>query len=424
MTLRELLEQRSGLVVEMRALIATPGGAAGELSAEQASKFDEMKTRLAGVEKAIERQQTLDDAERRMQGQPLTSGDDKFDTELRKFSLVRAIASQVPDIAARVDCAREREISQELAKRSGMQFQGIAVPMQVFEKRVITSTSDSAGSGGDLIATGLQSGQFIDTLRNKLVIKQLGARVLSGLVGNVDIPKRTDSSTAVWFAENTSITPSDGDFGKVQLFPRHVGAISEFSRNMLLQSTPDIEALVRDDFAFILAEAIDRAAIQGGGANEPSGLLDRGDLDTSVTLNPPTWAGVLELIEKIETANAEGSAFLTDPSVVRKLRSTQRITSTDSRMIMEARNVLADYPAASTNLVPFDSTAGHALIFGNFSDLLLGYWSAFDLLVNPYESTAYSKGNVSVRGIITADVQVRHIESFAASTDVDTSTGA
>jgi HK97 family phage major capsid protein len=410
--MKKLLEQRAAIVAKMRALTAAPAGQNGDLSEAQAREFDAHKTELDGIEARIERQRVMDEAERRMEGKPLnTSGDDHLDAELRKFSLVRAIASQVPDLAGRVDFGREIELSRELAKRSGMQYQGIAIPMQVFEKRV-TTTVDA----GDLIATNLLSGQFIDTLRNALVIKRLGARVLSGLVGNVDIPKRTGSATAGWFAENAAITPSDHTFDKLSMTPKHVGAITEFSRNMLLQSSPDIEALVRDDFAQILAEAVDLAAIQGGGTNEPSGLLDQDDLDTSVS-NATTWAKVLELIETVSLANSEGSAFLTDPSVVRKLRTTAKVSSTDSVMVMQDPNSLAGYPLTSSNIVPIETT-NHNLIFGKWGDILLGYWSVFDLLVNPYESTAYSKGNVSVRGIITADVQIRHIESFAASVDV------
>jgi hypothetical protein len=94
-------------------------------------------------------------------------------------------------------------------------------------------------------------------------------------------------------------------------------------------------------------------------------------------------------------------------------------------MIMERPNQLAGFPAASTNLVPSNLAKGtgtdlSALIFGNFADLLLGYWSELDVLVNPYESTAYSKGNVQVRGMVTMDVDVRHPESFAAITDLTT----
>ena len=87
---------------------------------------------------------------------------------------------------------------------------------------------------------------------------------------------------------------------------------------------------------------------------------------------------------------------------------------------------LAGYPLAISNLVPSNITKGagvnlSALIFGNWSsDLLIGYWSAFDLLVNPYESTAYTKGNVQIRGMLTADIKLRHPESFAKTADIIT----
>src|SRR5688572_6985648 len=140
--LRKLLEKRTAIVTEMRGITAAPAGDGGDLSAEQSTRFEQLKTELGGLEKQIERQQLVDAAERRMSGTPISgTGDNRLDEELRNFSLVRAIAGQVPDLAGRIDCGREREISNELAKRSGMTYRGVAIPMQVFEKRVVTGTS-------------------------------------------------------------------------------------------------------------------------------------------------------------------------------------------------------------------------------------------------------------------------------------------
>lgn len=414
----DLMEQRGKLVSDMRQIANSPKGGNGDLDADQTAHFERMKGELAGLEKRIERQQTIDDAERRMQGQQLSgTGDQHLDEALRGFSLRRAIASMVPDLSGAVDVGREREISQELARRSGRPFQGICVPMQIFEKRVTTTALPVAGPGSNLISTDQRGDLYIDMLRSALVVRQLGARVLNGLVGNVDIPKLQASTTAGWFAENAAITASDAEFTKVQLTPKHVGARTEFSRNMLLQSSPDIENLLRSDFAQVLAAAVDRAAIMGGGDNEPDGLLDNSALDTTTSLSTPTWANVLELIEKVQLADSEGSAFLTSPSGVKTLRSAAKVTGTDSAMIMESPRELAGYKCTSSNIVPVSSN-GSPLIFGKWSDILLGYWSSLDLLVNPYESTAYSKGNVQVRGIITMDVAIRHIESFAAALDL------
>lgn len=79
--------------------------------------------------------------------------------------------------------------------------------------------------------------------------------------------------------------------------------------------------------------------------------------------------------------------------------------------------------ALFSNAVPANITKGtgtnlSAIVYGNWSDLLIGYWSAFDLLVNPYESSAYAKGNVQVRAMLTCDIAVRYPQSFAACQDV------
>jgi len=414
----DLRARLSKLLDEARAIEASPAGEGGALSADQEKRSAELMTEVEQLEQRIERVGRLEEAERRMGGGTVIAGagDQRLDEELRNFSLVRAIASQVPNL--NVDAGRERELSAEIARRAGRPFQGMAVPLSVFHRPVEQRVVTAGGSGANLVATDHWGSQYIDTLRAKLVMRRLGARVLSGLVGNVEIPKLTASATGHWVAENSAITPSDQTHGEVTLTPKHAGAITEFSRNMLLQSSPDIEQIVRNDFAAVLARAVDRVAIQGGGANEPDGILENGDIHDSVSMATPTWDAVLELIAQVEEADAEGMAWLTRPAAVKILRSTLRASSTDSRMIMEAPNELAGYPLASTTLVPelADTTS---LIFGNFSDVLLGYWSEFDLLVNPYESTAYSKGNVQVRGMVTCDVAIRHGESFAAAIDID-----
>lgn len=425
MKLKDLLEKRARIVTDMRAIADAPAGQAGDLSEDQATNFDALKRNLEAIEGSIARQTALDEAERRMQGQQITGGGDRqFDREVRNFSLVRAIAAAS---GLGVDDGREREISAELARRSGRQFQGIAVPMDVFqlpvEQRVITTAAPGGGPGSNLISLDHLGGQYIDVLRAKLVIRQLGARVLTGLVGNVDIPRLKASATAGWFAENAAITASDAQHERVLLSPKHVGALTEFSRNMLLQSSPDIEQLVRADFAGILAEAMDKVAIRGGSTNEPTGVLATAGVDTTTNMTTggggPTWGKVLSLIGLVETANAnvDGAGWVTTPLVVQKLRSTLVAADTDSRMIQTSPKELADYPLASTSLA-VGPAAVQPLIFGDWSEVLIGMWSALDVLVNPYESTAYSKGNVQVRGIITADIALRHPKSFAAALDV------
>ena len=416
MTLRELMEKRARLVAEMRALNDQPEGEAGDLSDSQHKKFKELRGDLEKADAAIDRQKLIDEADRRAEGEPIAGeGDNDFDRECRSFSLTRAIAGAA---GLDVDDGREREVSAELKRCSAGAFKGVAAPMQVFERRVVTSTAPAGGPGGNIIATDFRGDQFTDILRARMVTQGRGATVLSGLTGNVDIPRLKSSAAAGWVAENAAIAASDHEFDKVSMAPKHVGALTEFSRNMLLQSTPDIEALIRADFAGVLARALDAAALVGGGANEPDGLIASG-IDTSVSMATPSWDAVLDLVNIVEEADAMGDGFVMRPRAGKTLRQTSKVASTDSVMVMESPDSLAGYPVSRTTLVPVESGTPDttAVIFGQWSDLLIGYWSAFDLLVNPYESTAYAKGNVSVRGMLTADIAVRHLESFAGATD-------
>lgn len=430
MNLRELQEQRSMTVAAMRGIVDKAEVEHRDLTADETARFDTLKAEAAKVEANITRQATLDELERRATGTPITgTGDTSFDDEVRNFSLVKAIAAAS---GMNVDAGREREISAELERRSGRKAQGVMVPMAALEQRVLTTALPADGAGSNLVSMDHRGDLFVDALRQRLVIRRLGARVISGLVGNLEIPNLKGSASSGWVAENAALTASDPKFGSITMTPKHAGGIVEMSRQMLMQSSPDVETLVRADLSSVLAEAVDRVAIVGGGTNEPSGILATSGIG-SVALGDNgeslTWGAVNDLMAALEAENAdEGTlAFLTNAKVRNAARKALKVTGDASAgFIWSEPAMLAGYPAAVTNLVPSNLTKGtgtglSALIFGNFSDLILGFWSELDLLVNPYESTAYAKGNVSVRAMMSLDLAVRHPESFAAIKDVATS---
>ena len=431
MNLASLKEQRAGATDALRSIIATAEREHRDLSEGEQASFDSGKAEVAKLETRIRNAEAVADIERRETGRPVDGGDNAFEVQCREFSLLRAIASQVPGL--NVDAGREREVSRELERRSGRAAGGIMVPTSVFEKRIVTTTTPGAGPGANIIATDWRGDMFIDRLREAMAVRRLGARVLDGLVGNVDIPRLKASATAYWVAENEAITLSDPSFEKVSLTPKHIGVRTEVSRNMLLQSSPDIEDLLRSDFAWLLAAGLDAAAIQGGGTNQPTGILATSgvtDVPGGAAGLAPTYPNVVGLIAAVAGANAlSGSlGFLTNSKVVAKLATTLMTSGDTSSSFIIAQpglGTLAGYPLAVSNLVPSNITKGagtnlSALIFGDWSQLLIGYWSAFDLLVNPYESTAYSKGNVQIRGMLTADIKLRHPEGFAKTADIIT----
>jgi len=426
MTLKDLQEKRHATVGRMRALNDAPEGKDGDLSEAQNKEFKELRGNLEKVDERIGRQRLIDEADRRATGEPIAgNADTNWERQIREFSLRRAIASQVPGMD--VDAGRERETSQELARRSGQPGEGIRVPIEVFEQRVITTALPAGGPGGNVIATNLLEGQFIDLLREAMVVERAGARTLRGLVGNADIPQQSVASTAEWIAENGALSGSELEIDQVSLTPKHVGCLTEFSRNMLLQSTPDIESIIRRDFAAVIGRGIDNVALNGGGTSEPDGVISTTGVTELEVADPDGGAISLAVTADMIGSLSASNAMAPGTFIINAATETAalKLLDGDSRPL-GLGTLFHGRPVLVTNLLASDLTKGSgtalsAAIFGAFEDLLIGWWSDFTVLVNPYAATPYSKGNVQVRALATADVALRHTESFVFIDDVDNS---
>lgn len=415
MSTRHLREERAQIVAEMRSL---NDNNPGDLQGKALDQWNALQSKLSSVEGQLDRQAVLDDAERRQAGQPLKGS---FASLKQGVGLMDAIRAQMG--ASDTTAGRAREVSQELELRSGRKAQGLYWDMGC-EHRTITTNTPAEGPGGTLIPTDYRPELFIDRLRNATKVRSLGASLLSGLSGNVTIPRRKTSVVAGWVAENTPLPESDASFDSISLSPKHAGAIMQWSRNMVQQASPDIETLCRNDMALTLAETLDYAAILGAGTNnEPTGVLNTkgiSEIATSDAGRNLTYDDVADLVGLVDDANANGSAvgFLTNSQVRRqaaKLKTTQG-EPLGLNVIFQGK------PLAVTNIIPATMGKGKSfspLIYANWSDLLIGVWSELDILVNPYEADAYSKGNVSIRAMMTVDINVRHPESFAVIRDIN-----
>lgn len=346
--------------------------------------------------------------------------------ETKRYSLMRAInaLANPKDAAAQRAAAFELECSEAAAEAAGKQARGLIVPFDVLQRDLNVGT---ASAGGNLVATDLLSGNFIDLLRNAMVLPGLGAQMLTGLVGSVAIPKQSGAGTAYWVAESGAVTESQQTIAQVAMAPKTVGALTDISRKLLKQSSVDVEAMVQRDFANILGLAIQSVAINGGGTNEPTGILQTagiGDVAGGTNGLAPTWAHIVELETDVSVANADvGSlAYLTNAKVRGKLKNTEQFSSTNGMPVWQNGSTpLNGYRGAVTNAVPSNLTKGtasgicSAIIFGNFADLLIGMWGGLDLLVDPY--TGGASGTVRLIVHQDVDVAVRHAESFSAMQD-------
>lgn len=407
--LHSIKEQRALAVAEMRSIVESAQAQKRNLSADESAKFDSLKAKVTDLEGQEARATFLAEAERRMAGTPV-SGDKSFTELENNVSLLSVIRA---GMEGRSLSGAEAEYSKEIERRTGRKAGGTFVPLSVLEKRVNTTTS-----GAQIVPVDHRPDQFINPLRNKLLVRALGGTALSGLQGDVNVPAYGSGITSGWVAENGALTASDMTFASKSLTPKHVGALSEMSRQLIQQSSPDIEQLLRDDMSFAIAAALDSALIKGGGSNEPTGIIGTSGIQTH-SLATLDWAGIASMQEKIELANATAGAWLTSPGVVKKLRVTLKSTTAGAAYLCE-NNRMADLPVHSTKQVPL-ATAKGQLILGDFSQVLLGIWSELDILVNPFDSTAYARGGVLVRAMATCDIALRQPTAFVLANDITVS---
>lgn len=337
--------------------------------------------------------------------------------DANQFSLARAINACATNdwklAPFELDCSRQ--IAQKLNKP--VDTQHFFVPFEVLQRDMGSQrrdlTSTTPGSGGYLIATENQG--FIEILRNRSVAFRMGARRLSGLNGNVTIPKQTGAGTAYWLATDAStVTESEQAFQQIALTPKTASAYTEISRNLLLQSSPGAEGIVSDDLAQITALAVDLAALTGSGAaGQPTGVANTTGIG-SVTATSVDYAKVLEFQTDVATSNVTPvrGGYVTTPAAAAVLMAKQRFTSTDTPLWQGNvwDGTMVGFPAMSSNQL----SAG--MLFGDWSELVIGEWGVLEIAVNPYAS--FQAGIIGVRAMYSMDVGVRRAFAFSYASSV------
>lgn len=362
--------------------------------------------------------------------------------EAKSFSFMRAIRALASptDRRAQEEARFEFEVSAAAMKTLGRSAQGVLVPNDVLLLRspdqararaVLQERAalayGTAAAAGRLVATELDSGSFIDVLRNAMMVQNLGATVLNDLVGDLDIPRKSVASTASWVAtEGADAAETVPNFDLVQFRLKTLGGFTDVTRKMMAQSSLDIETLVRDDLAQSIALEIDRASLHGSGSSgAPTGIANTAGIGAVVGGTngaAPSWANVvaLETAVAVSNANIGSLAYLTNPKVRGKLKTTEKAAST-AQFVWGEGGEMNGYRAEVTNQVSSTLTKGTSsgvcsgVFFGNWADLVLAFWSGVDLLVDPY--TLGKSGGVRVRALQDCDVQLRRPQSFAAMLD-------
>jgi len=337
-------------------------------------------------------------------------------TEKSRFSIVRAINACVNRDWSKAGF--EAEVSRAAAQRSGKTLgeHSFLVPLDILRREMIVGT---ASSGGYLVGTDIQPQSFIELLRNRSVAMRLGMKTLSGLQGSVTIPTHAASGAVGWVLESGTATENNATVGQKTLSPKTVGGYQAYSRQLLIQSSLDVENLITSDLASLIALKVDAAVLAGTSTDSsvPLGIRFTSGLGTA---NPTagtavTYGDMIKVQSTVAAANAlfDGFSYVTHPAIAAVLMGKPRFTNSDTPIWDGA--LLDGQMVGKRAMSSLQITSG-TILGGDFGQCWLGEWGTVEIETNPYAN--FQAGIVGVRAFYSCDLLVRYGAAFAFGTGI------
>lgn len=353
---------------------------------------------------------------------------------MRHINFRRAIEAQLlnPGLPYAALSKAEAEQQDALRSRSVNEGQGLIIPFKLGEheqRDLSVSGGTTQQYGGDLVGTDVPEAG--PALREQMQLSRLGARILSGLRNDVDLPYGATAISAEWLSENGSATDASAAFGVLSMRPKRVAATVPVSTQLILQGGMVFDQWLRTELMDALAVEIERVAIAGTGSNnQPKGILYTpgiGAVTGGTNGAAPDLADLCDLEYAVTgTGKADRGplGWLLSPKLRKKLRQTAS-NGTGSQMLwpLDSADKLLGHLAGVTPAVPDNLTKGSAsgvcsaLIFGKFSELLIGLYGA-GIEIDVFADRALSlAGKVQVTATCYVDCGVRNPKAFAAMQD-------
>jgi len=344
--------------------------------------------------------------------------------EVQRYSLGRALVASVTGDWSKAGL--ERECSEALAKLVGRSPEGFFLPFETFSRDFNVGTGTEAGN---LVATDLRGDLYVDALRNAIVLGGMGVRILTGLTGNVDMPRKSSPTSLGRLTEIGSASETSPLTAKVTLSPKRVGGYVEVSKQALIQSAIPLEGMIRDDLLMSAAVELEDQVINGNGT-APNILGIRnyttiGSTTAGANGAAPTWAHFVDLESACANSNAEPdrlAGYVTNTKVRGKLKQTQMGTNLPF-IWMNGAQPVNGYRVGITNNVPSNLTKGTsttvcsaAVFSSDWSMAVIGLFGAPDVIVDPY--TKADTGQVKITLNQFSDMGIRQPAAFAKIVDL------
>jgi HK97 family phage major capsid protein len=448
--MKQLKEKREALAA-LRAELLTLSKAES-LTDEQITRMSEIN---GEVDKLAGEIATLEATQRSLAAVPVVhttgTGEAREQDKLSKrFSMIKTMTELSSRSAV---SGLEKELADEAREqnmRAGLTASttGVTLPAWLInrraaksEKRDITATGGSSiTEGGGNVATNV--GGILNALESYMILSQLGVQMFDGLVGNLRFPANTTAPVATWEGETDAAAENTQTWANRTLSAKRLGAFIDVSDQILLQSSNPLEAWVMDYLLRAGATSLERAAINGGGSNEPTGIIANSDVTVTFAGNAASnatnanganqvYADWVNLYKQamVNNATMQNLAYITSPQVHADamIRPKQSSGVEGNFIVTQAGVSPLGFPVLASTNVPSTLTKGtssdlSALIFGDFSQLALGSWGNPILEMDPY--TQKVNGLNRFHFINFVDALVLQPKAFAVCKDIDATTPA
>lgn len=342
--------------------------------------------------------------------------------DLAKFNIVKAInearSGKLTGIEAEVNqegLNEKRKLNVEARDQHA-----VNLPEMMFRTQSVTGGT-GGDLGGDLVFT--EPGRYVDFLYPNTPMLGL-CSVAENLVGNVDFPKQTSSYSLNWQTETGTDTAQDINFDKVTMSPKRAVITASMSNQLLRQEySRGIEQRIIQQLNQSFNKGLENAVLNGtGSSNQPSGIYTE-LAGQALSLGAISFDDLVDMEAALAAADALGGnlAYVTHPNVVAKLKKT-KVDAGSGRFLVEGMldpvKTANGYSIYNTTLSKKTSGSPdtYGILFGNFSDVQIGFWGGATLMVDPYTNMKSSIVEVYVERFM--DVAVLRDASFALATDV------
>lgn len=421
----QLKQQRTAILRAQQTIVDAAKTANREFTPEEQTDLEAKDAEVADLDKQIETAEKNEAREARFASVNARSVGNGYDDDnagdseqrevdkmVKRFSFVKAVRSAMSGekqtgIEAEMNQEAQRE-AQALKLDFSTTDRSFSIPASMVRATAQTVTEDSGAFGAKLVATDIRP---VEGFIPRLILEDAGATFLSGLTGNVSLPKAADF-VYEWLAEREAIVLEAAPIDGPVLKPKRAGAGVSISNQLLLQSSVDVEAMIYNKLRTAAKIALEKAAINGDGVKAPLGLLNTpGILTAAATAGAaPAWADVVELWSLIEAANANGNSgtFALNAKLAGALRTIAKDAGS-GRFLME--NLTIDGAKTIISNIIQTLAGNETLIYGDFSEMYIGQWGGVNFTAVEQPKT----GEVEIYSNMYADVAIANPTAFAVN---------